>query len=163
MSKKPRFKPPKFGPTGKFPDGMLGPDDQGEIQIGVTHDSKGTVIINFGKEVSWVGFPPEAAINLAKTLFKHAGATRVEVSFGDPTEGAAISRDRLAQIIYEVEPHYEGGEFVEGMQVSPGGALSWEQAKARDAEFSEAGMLSITDFAFKCADAIISEGTNKGG
>jgi hypothetical protein len=166
VSKKPRFKPPKFGPTGKFPDGMLGPDDKGGIQIGVAHDSKGTVIINFGKEVSWVGFPPEGAINLAKLLFTHAGATRVEVSFGESSEEVAISRDSLAKIIYDAEPHYEGGEYVDGIQVSPGRALSWEQAKKRDAEFSASGMLSmsITAFAFKCADDIIAHSpTNKGG
>jgi hypothetical protein len=38
---------------------------------GVTHD-KGTVIINFGKPVIWIGFPPWQAIEFAKVIIKHA-------------------------------------------------------------------------------------------
>jgi hypothetical protein len=50
---------PKFGPTGKYPHGALGPHDDGELRMGVTHDSKGNVILNFGIEVSWIAFPQE--------------------------------------------------------------------------------------------------------
>lgn len=69
----------QFGGTGKYPQGSLGPDDEGELQMGVAHDSKGTVFLNFGKEVSWVGFPPEQAINLARLILQHAGAKKVEI------------------------------------------------------------------------------------
>jgi hypothetical protein len=71
----------KFGPTGKFPQGILGPSDEGEIQIGVAHDSRGTIIINFGTRVSWLGLPPEQAINLARTILRHAGVKKVEIEF----------------------------------------------------------------------------------
>jgi hypothetical protein len=70
----------KFGATGKFPDGMLGPDDEGALQVGVAHDSNGTVILNFGKEVSWIGMPAEQAINFAKLILRHAGAKKVEIT-----------------------------------------------------------------------------------
>ncbi len=69
----------KFGATGKYPKGSLGPDDQGELSMGVTHDSKGTVILNFGKEVSWIGMPPEQAINFARLILRHAGVRKVEI------------------------------------------------------------------------------------
>lgn len=69
----------KFGPTGKYPAGMLGPQDEGALQIGVTHDSKGTVIVNFGKAVDWIGMPPEQAVNFARLILQHAGARKVEI------------------------------------------------------------------------------------
>ena len=69
----------KFGATGKYPLGMLGPDDEGALQMGITHDNKGTVILNFGKEVSWIGMPPEQAINFAKLILRHAGIKKVEI------------------------------------------------------------------------------------
>lgn len=69
----------KLGPTGKFPHGMLGPSDEGALSIGIATDSKGTVIINFGKEVSWVGMPPEQAIQFATMILKRAGAKKIEV------------------------------------------------------------------------------------
>lgn len=70
----------ELGPTGKFPRGMLGPSDEGELTMGVTHDSKGTVILNFGKEVSWIGLPPEHAVEFAKLILRHAGAKKVEIT-----------------------------------------------------------------------------------
>lgn len=70
----------KFGATGKFPKGMLGPDDEGELTIGIAHDSKGTVFLNFGKDVSWIGFPPDVAVEFAKNILRHAGAKKVEIT-----------------------------------------------------------------------------------
>ena len=69
----------KFGPTGTFPEGKLGPTDEGALQFGVAHDKQGNVHINFGKKVAWVAMPPEQAIALARVLLKHAGAKRVEI------------------------------------------------------------------------------------
>jgi hypothetical protein len=72
----------KFGATGKFPQGQLGPDDEGELRIGIAHDSKGTVLINFGKEVSWLGMPPPVAIEFAKQILKHAGVFKISIEVG---------------------------------------------------------------------------------
>jgi hypothetical protein len=69
----------KSGPTGTFPLGKLTPDGEGGLKIGVAHDSKGNVILNFGTNVAWIGLPPEQAINFAKLIMKHAGAKKVEV------------------------------------------------------------------------------------
>lgn len=70
---------PKFGATGEYPRGSLGPSDRGALQLGVTHDSKGTVLVNFGTEVSWIGMPPEQAIEFARLILRHAGAKKVEI------------------------------------------------------------------------------------
>lgn len=67
-------------PTGKFPRGMLGPSDEGALNIGVARDSKGNVILNFGKEVSWIGMPSADAVEFAKLILRHAGAKKVEIT-----------------------------------------------------------------------------------
>lgn len=71
---------PKLGATGTYPEGSLGPHDEGGIQMAVAHDSKGLVHVNFGKDVSWFAVPPAQAINLAKMLMTHAGAKKIEVT-----------------------------------------------------------------------------------
>jgi hypothetical protein len=70
----------KFGATGKFPRGSLGPHDEGGLQMGVAHDEHGNVIMNFGKPVAWIAFPPEQAIELAKLILHHAGAKKIEIT-----------------------------------------------------------------------------------
>ena len=72
----------KFGPTGRHPRGKLVDHDEGELSMGVAHDKDGYVHINFGSPVKALAMPPEQAINLAKLLLKHAGASKVEVQFG---------------------------------------------------------------------------------
>lgn len=74
---------PKFGPTGDFPRGRLGPHDDGGLRIGVATDEHGNVVVNFGTKVSWIAVPPEQAIQLGKLLMRHAGATRITVTIGD--------------------------------------------------------------------------------
>jgi len=68
----------------------------------------------------------------------------------------SLDREAIAKAIYETEPFYEPGEYVDGFAVSPGGDLSWEQAKDRDAEFGDDSMFcKITDFAYRAADRVI--------
>lgn len=69
-------KTPEFGATGKFPKGQLSPDDEGELQFGITN-SNGQVIINFGKPVAWLAFGPHQARLLAEGLLKHADQARI--------------------------------------------------------------------------------------
>lgn len=76
-------------------------------------------------------------------------------TFDTPAVGG--ERERIAKTIYEVEPHHECGEYVDGFQVSPGGNLPWEQAVTRDAEFGDDPLMGkITEFAFRAADALIA-------
>lgn len=65
---------------GTFSHGQVEPTDEGDIKIAVARD-KDNVRIEFGKPVAWLAFPREQATALAKLLFKHAGAKKVEISF----------------------------------------------------------------------------------
>src|SRR5262244_2562067 len=60
-----------LGGTGRFTHGALTPDDEGELRFAVG-PSGGKVILVFGKRVEWVGFPPQAARELADLLNKVA-------------------------------------------------------------------------------------------
>lgn len=64
-----------LGATGKFPDGKLTDNDEGQIKMAVgTH--KGQVILNFGTPVSWIGFTPREARQLAELLRQHSYKTQ---------------------------------------------------------------------------------------
>lgn len=70
---------------------------------------------------------------------------------------ALLLREDIAKAIYELDPFHEGGEYVDHFMVSPGGDLTWEQAKARDAEFAgDRIMLPVTKFAYDAADAVLA-------
>lgn len=60
-----------LGPTGRFPEGKLTAQDEGETKIGVT-SVDGKVVMNFGKPMTWIGFTPELARQLADSLLRHA-------------------------------------------------------------------------------------------
>lgn len=61
----------QLGPTGRFPDGQLNDNDEGEIQIAINTEG-GKVVINFGKPVAWIGFTPEQADMIAFSLIEKA-------------------------------------------------------------------------------------------
>lgn len=63
------------GATGKYPDGHISPEDEGEIQFKVWRDQD-NVAIDFGKPVAWLAFPPELARQLAAVLIRHADQVR---------------------------------------------------------------------------------------
>ena len=67
-----------------------------------------------------------------------------------------MTRDQIAQIIYEVCPEEDCGEAIGGFQVVPGGPISWEKAKAMDDEFNYEGRCRLTGFAYECADALLA-------
>jgi len=60
-----------LGPTGKFPEGKLTETDEGEIKIAIGNKN-GKVIIDFGSPVTWIGFTPEQAEEIANILKKNA-------------------------------------------------------------------------------------------
>jgi len=66
-------------------------------------------------------------------------------------------REEIARAAYEADPFYQDGETLEGFQVSPGGYLSWEQAKDWDAEFGDDPMfLPLTKTAYEIADRVLA-------
>jgi len=63
----------KIGPTGKFPEGKLNEDDQGELAFHIGHHKqKNIVFIDFNHPVHWFAMSPTTAMQLAKHLIDHA-------------------------------------------------------------------------------------------
>jgi len=60
-----------LGETGRFTDGALTPDDEGELRFAVTA-SGGKVIVAFGKQIEWIGMLPREARQLADAINKWA-------------------------------------------------------------------------------------------
>jgi len=61
----------ELGATGKFPQGKLTEQDEGELMFGVTKKD-GKVVIEFGKSVRWIGLDKAQAIDLGNLLIKRA-------------------------------------------------------------------------------------------
>lgn len=57
----------EVGPTGKFPEGKISERDEGEIAFAVGAED-GKIVLNFGKPVAWIGFTPEQAMEIARTI-----------------------------------------------------------------------------------------------
>lgn len=65
----------KLGATGKFPEGKLDEDDEGELRLAIGGNaSTGLVEIHFGTQVQWMAIKPEQAIAMANTMIDHAKA-----------------------------------------------------------------------------------------
>lgn len=60
-----------IGATGKFPEGKLNQDDEGEIRMAIGSEN-GKIIMNFGKPTAWIGFNPTQARSLANLLILKA-------------------------------------------------------------------------------------------
>jgi hypothetical protein len=66
-------KQPKFGATGQFPYGRIGPTDEGELSMGIAVDHEhGIVKLQFGKPIIWLGMPSAHARKLAALLIAKA-------------------------------------------------------------------------------------------
>lgn len=61
----------KPGGTGKFPTGKLNNEDKGELEMEV-YVAHNCVIVNFGRELSWIGLSAEQAGDMAKLLIEKA-------------------------------------------------------------------------------------------
>jgi len=63
----------KFGPTGRHPFGKNDESDDGEISMGIASDfANGTVVLNFGVPIVWIGLYPQQAKDMAAVMIKHA-------------------------------------------------------------------------------------------
>lgn len=83
----------KAGPTGRFPEGKLCDEDEGEIQIQLGSDRDyGKVVIDFGRPVAWVGFNPMQARDLAECLKKHARRAAGVIEKDPPTKYVGRSK-----------------------------------------------------------------------
>jgi hypothetical protein len=60
--------------TGEYPDGRLNEHDQGSVAVAIGHQ-QGRVTMQFPKNLNWIGFTPEQAIDIAQSLIEHARKT----------------------------------------------------------------------------------------
>ena len=62
-----------LGPTGRFPNGKVFEDDEGELYVGIGHDlQRKIVFVDFAKRVAWLGIDAATARKLAARLIEHA-------------------------------------------------------------------------------------------
>lgn len=57
----------KLGATGRFPEGKLNENDEGELRAGITIH-KGKMVINFGKPVTWLALSKKEVEALIELL-----------------------------------------------------------------------------------------------
>lgn len=58
-----------IGKTGRWTQGKLNKDDNGELRMAI-FEQNGKVIIDFGTELSWIGFDKNQAKELGNLLIK---------------------------------------------------------------------------------------------
>ena len=56
---------------GEFPNGRLNESDQGAMAVAIGHE-KGVVTMQFARNLNWIGFTPNQAVEIAQTLIEHA-------------------------------------------------------------------------------------------
>lgn len=68
-----------LGATGEFPKGKINEDDQGELRValGINKEHK-RIIVDFGKEVAWLGMGADEARALAAGLIDVANKLDAE-------------------------------------------------------------------------------------
>ena len=62
---------------GEYPDGRLNDDDAGAVAFAVGVED-GKVIIQFAKQVTWMGMTGDQALGLAQLLLKHAKSAGIK-------------------------------------------------------------------------------------
>lgn len=84
----------KLGPTGDYPHGKLSEDDEGGINVALSHhiapDGARMVRLDFGKPVAWLSLPREQAVAFALLILKHAGATSVQIKTPGEEDGSDL-------------------------------------------------------------------------
>lgn len=79
----------------QFPRGKLCENDEGQLTLRICVKDK-TVIIDFGKDLNWIGFDKQGAIEFAQTIIKRANEIkekRHEIS-SKPSSCGRLSNNR---------------------------------------------------------------------
>lgn len=59
------------GPTNRFPRGKVTEHDEGELKL-TMYTKDGTIFVDFGKKIAWLGLDANSARTMAQLLTKHA-------------------------------------------------------------------------------------------
>ena len=63
----------KPGATGEFPQGKISDDDEGALNVSIHADmATRTVVLQFGKPISWLGLDKATTLRLADLLISRA-------------------------------------------------------------------------------------------
>ena len=62
-----------LGATNTFPRGKMNGADEGELRLAI-FQKDGTVVIDFGKPIAWIGLDAATARNMAALLIKHSSS-----------------------------------------------------------------------------------------
>ena len=67
----------RIGPTGDYPHGKLSPDDEGGLNVALSHftapDGSRMVRLDFAKPIRWLALPRSEAVEFASLIIHHAG------------------------------------------------------------------------------------------
>jgi len=89
----------KLGATGDYPQGKLNETD--EIILAIATDEKaGKVIINFAKEVAWVGMSAKQAKGFGELLIMHANQLAGSADYG-------LDWDKALEHFREIRSQYQ--------------------------------------------------------
>lgn len=58
--------------NNQYPRGKLNDQDEGQLAVRISTKESKTVVINFNKLISWIGFSKEEAIVFARVILEHA-------------------------------------------------------------------------------------------
>lgn len=112
-----------LGATGRYPQGQLAPEDEGEIKIAVAADTaRGKVVVDFGKPVAWMGFDPQQALALADSI--RAKAVRCLLAKRE-SDG---KRKTVCVDLDGTLAHYEGWKGPEHIGMPRPGAVEFTRA-----------------------------------
>lgn len=71
--------PEGSGGTGAYPDGQVAADDEGQLSFAFAADPRtGTVYVDFGEPVAWIGFTPDEAEAIGAKLVEMARRCRAD-------------------------------------------------------------------------------------
>ena len=80
---------PKLGPTGKFPEGKLNENDEGELKLMISHDEQ-NLRLDFGKPIAWCAMPKAQALQFAFAILEHCGVKIEHHAQQDPPKGQPV-------------------------------------------------------------------------
>jgi len=61
-----------IGPAGDYPEGKLGKDDDGGLNIAIGVNQHNLVHIAFGSKVAWIAMPAKQAFEFARIIRQNA-------------------------------------------------------------------------------------------
>lgn len=91
----------ELGPTGSYPDGTMHELDSGEITMAVGIVD-GRIVLEFGKDVKWLGLRPQDALNLADLLTVKVSQLDPAVRVAGPAITESMREKQMSLLITQL-------------------------------------------------------------